>query len=1188
MRISATHLTAAGKSSLARAETLLESAQGQDLSDHKLSDLSCELAGQLLLLSQSLQTPEESKQNRVLARLMHDRKGQLFSTLLTDRIPRLQRGADIVRQALNVLRKTGVPRSMPPLDRVQLQALKVVGPLLASVVGPAVRKRIRAEALPFLIPGDTELLSEAVRDLKGPGVRVNVNQLGEEVLGHNEAEQHMSSYLALLANPDVDTISVKISSICAQLDVLAWQSSLDRVCESLERLYRAAMKPDGPSKVVMLDMEAYRDLELTHRAFVQVLSKPEFSQLSAGIVLQAYLPDSHAVQEEIIDWAKQRVADGGAAIHMRLVKGANLAVERVESSLSGWALPIYESKATVDGSFKAMVDRALSTETLGAVQLGVASHNLFDVSYCLLLLSSRQLEHGVEFEVLAGMAGALSRSLLALGRQVLIYSPAVSTAHLHSAVAYLVRRLDENTAKENFLRHSFDVVLGDDAWKSQEQGFRTSRDLQLQLDPTPKRRPAVIQVDSAPTACFENEIDTDFILRDNRQRLQEALEQQRNQEPPHLKLYIGGQALSRDPVSGFDPSRPDVVPYTISLATAKDIDDALAAGEKVAPSWAARAHQERATLVRKAATLMRQKRFELIAAMVMDGGKAVRDADAEISEAIDFADYYAVSFAELSDHADLQLRPRGLTVITPPWNFPLAIPLGGVFAALVAGNPTILKPARETAYIATKAAELCYEAGIPKEVLQLVVAEDSVATALITDPRVHAVVLTGGTTTAKLFKELRPNLHLLAETGGKNATIVSRFADQDSAVNAIVQSSFAHAGQKCSATSLLIVTPELAEDPRFVQQLCDAAQSMKVGSAWDLQSRVTPLINPPEGPLERGLTRLDEGESWWLEPKPSKDNPRLWSPAIKAGVKAGSYSHVTEFFGPVLSVMVADDLSEAIDWANATSYGLTAGFHSLDEAECEYFVSHMNAGNLYVNRTTTGAIVQRQPFGGRKASCFGPGSKAGGPNYVSMFVHMEQAEPPAERSGALSEPVERALRAYEDPALAIAATDYAVAAQEHFCKEWDPSAIRGQDNTFRYQFHTRILLVAFAGADPIELAKAAIAMTTLGVPYKVCLTNEANIDATLFGQAFGGESILKGSWLASLESGDFHRLRAIGDVTDSVLEEAAPRVRYLDYTAVLDNGRRELCKYVLEQSISTDFHRYGHLGLRELNTPADS
>ena len=292
---------------------------GHEASANEISDASCVVAEELLRLSHQLASPKEAKRVRMLAGLMHDRPGQLFSTMLTDRVPRLRKGKDVVTQARKVLAITGLPMSMTAWDRVQLRAMDWFGALVPVVAGPAIRRRIQKESEPYLFPGDVGILGDAVSELTKTGVRVNVNQLGEEVHGHDEAERHMTAYLDLLSTPEVDTISVKISSICAQLNPLAWDASMARVCEALERLYRVAMtEGQGEPKLVMLDMEAYRDLELTHRAFTEVLSRPEFMGLKAGIVLQAYLPDSHAVQEELIAWAKERTAKGGAPIQCAL------------------------------------------------------------------------------------------------------------------------------------------------------------------------------------------------------------------------------------------------------------------------------------------------------------------------------------------------------------------------------------------------------------------------------------------------------------------------------------------------------------------------------------------------------------------------------------------------------------------------------------------------------------------------------------------------------------------------------------------------------------------------------------------------------------------------------------------------------------------------------------------------------
>jgi RHH-type transcriptional regulator, proline utilization regulon repressor / proline dehydrogenase / delta 1-pyrroline-5-carboxylate dehydrogenase len=1169
-----------GPEALEHALGVLATISGRPLTDEGLSRTASELAGYLVLITQGHETAAESARHAELARMMGDRRWQLFSTLLTDRVPRLTSGADVVRQATHVLKQTGMPTAMSAWDRLQLRAMGLVGPILPGIVGAGVRERIRNEAQPFLIPGEPDALPKAVQAMKGPGVRVNVNQLGEEVLGHDEAERHMQAYLGLLATPEVDTISVKVSSICAQLNVLAWEDSFTRVCASLERLYIAAIG-DGSqaAKLVMLDMEAYSDLELTHRAFVEVLDREAFKALKAGIVLQAYLPDSHAVQCELIAWAQARCARGGSPIQMRLVKGANLAVERVESSLQGWALPIYETKPIVDASFKTMVGRGLTDEVLSAVHLGIASHNLFDVSHALTLVRHRGLSGPVHFEVLAGMAGPLTRALRDLDQEVLVYSPAVAQSHLHSAVAYLVRRLDENTAEENFLRHSFDMRLGDAAWEGQREGYLESRRLQRSLDTTPKRQSRVGQDEGPKPGAFHNEPDTDFVLRAHREWLQAYIDRELSQSAPHLPLSIAGETVLRDPVDGFDPSRPGVVPYRISLATADDVQRAIDCGVETQATWSAVPLADRATLLRRVACALRAERGALIAGLMMDGGKAVIDADGEISEAIDFATYYADTAEAWAALVGLEMAPRGLTVITPPWNFPLAIPLGGVFAALVMGNPVILKPARETAHIATTVVALCHDAGIPPEALQLIVATDEVATELITNDAVQTVVLTGGTDTARLFKRLRPNLHLLAETGGKNATVVSRFADRDLAVNAIVQSAFAHAGQKCSATSLLILTPELVDDATFVAQLVDAARSMKVGSAWDLSSRVTPLIHPPSGALARGLTELAPGESWWLEPVVDATNPRLCSPGIKAGVKPGSFSHMTEFFGPLLSVLVAPNLKTALAWANDTPYGLTAGLHSLDEREQATFIAGMDAGNLYVNRTTTGAIVRRQPFGGRKASCFGPGAKAGGPNYVVQFAHMTDAEGSAPQAAPISPEVERLLGGLAGSWRAIASAD-AAEVEVTFSQSVDPSQVRGQDNLFRYQTHRPVLVVAFDGADVDDVTRVALGMTALGVSFELCAS--PGVDLGPLRSALRRGVVQAAPWSERVTSGRFARVRALGDVPSAAYEVANPHVACLDASPVLRHARAELRKVVLEQSVSVDFHRYGHLGLREL------
>ena len=510
-----------------------------------------------------------------------------------------------------------------------------------------------------------------------------------------------------------------------------------------------------------------------------------------------------------------------------------------------------------------------------------------------------------------------------------------------------------------------------------------------------------------------------------------------------------------------------------------------------------------------------------------------------MSEAIDFARYYAATGAA---PAGVQSSALGTVVVTPPWNFPFAIPCGGVLAALMAGNSVILKPARATIRTAWWLAQQLWEAGVPRDVLQFAVCADRDAgRALITDPRTAAVVLTGAYETARMFQDWRPSLRLFAETSGKNAIVVSALADRDLAIRDIVRSAFGHAGQKCSAASLAILEAEVHDDPAFHRRLRDAAASLHVGPATDPASVVTPLVNEAGRDLHRALTTLEAGESWLLEPRQDAGDPCLWSPGIKLGVKPGSWFHLTECFGPVLGLMRARDLDEAVSFQNAVGYGLTAGFHSLDEGEIAAWRERAEAGNLYINRAITGAVVQRQPFGGWKRSAIGPGAKAGGPNYVNLFRRCESIAPLD---------------------FSAASENFRAAWNGHFSQPHDPSALRCESNVFRYR-PCRGVILRISAHDPAVESLARLAADTCGVPLEISIAT-AESDA-----AFAAR-------LPELASrAEF--LRTFTTPGDAILRAAhAAGMNWIDapLSAV---GRLELTRWLREQSVSETRHRYGNI-----------
>jgi RHH-type proline utilization regulon transcriptional repressor/proline dehydrogenase/delta 1-pyrroline-5-carboxylate dehydrogenase len=482
-------------------------------------------------------------------------------------------------------------------------------------------------------------------------------------------------------------------------------------------------------------------------------------------------------------------------------------------------------------------------------------------------------------------------------------------------------------------------------------------------------------------------------------------------------------------------------------------------------------------------------------------------------------------------------------------------------------------------------ASCLWEAGIARDVFQFLPApDDDTGKRLVTDPRVGGVILTGSVETARLFFGWRPDLPLFAETSGKNAIIVTALADRDQAIRDLVRSAFGHNGQKCSAASLAICEAEVYDDPGFRRQLRDAAASLGVGSAWDLVSRVTPLTQPPSPVLRRALGVLEPGEEWLLEPRPAAANPQLWSPGIRLGVRPGSFFHRTECFGPILGLMRAETLDEAIAHANATPFGLTSGFQSLDDREVAHWVDQVEAGNLYVNRPITGAIVGRQPFGGWKASSVGPGAKAGGPNYVLQLARWHQVSVPAADDVPLPAPMaallERCLAAVPDAEgralLRSSAASYARAWREHFGREHDPSAILGERNVFRYRPCPRVIARG-AAADTVALAQVALAAGAAGVPLTVSLPPDAP-PAPWLAEGDGVEVVVEaeaGFVERLARPGAAVRLRVWAPISMAARAAANGVGLTVIDAPILANGRLELRWYVREQTVSWVVHRYG-------------
>ena len=1184
------------------AAEILDRVKGTPLSIAERKRLAIELASLMLHESVKLTTPKEQAIQDQLARLMKDPNGKAFTTAMTDQCFRSHLHKRIADQMIYLLTQLGIPQYLDWMKRLELFIFKSLGPQIASFLVPIATYALRKETSRVILPGEPSLLTKHLHERRQEGIQLNLNHLGEAILSEEEAKQKLLIYLKDLENPDIDYISVKISTIFSQINLLAFNDTVEAIGKRLKQLYRAAIKHpvtlangEKKSKFINLDMEEYRDLSLTTAVFKKVLEEPEFQDYSAGIVLQAYLPDSHNIQKELTEWAKVRLKNGGAPIKIRIVKGANLAMEQFEASLKGWPQAPYTSKLEVDANYKRMVIYGCIKENARAVRLGIASHNLFDIAFAMLVRAENEVESYVGFEMLEGMAEPIRRAVQKLTKDMLLYCPVATKEEFQHAIAYLIRRLDENTGPENFLRHVFGLKPGTESWDSQTHLFSQSCDEIDTVNLSARRgqnrlvHPSMPEIDSP----FENEPDTDFALAQNRKWAETIVKHAKEAKIEKIPLVIGGrETFDGAEGAGSDPSHPGKSAFKYTKALKIQIDEALRCAKQEEKKWASTTIEHRSRILANVAQKLRERRGDLIGAMMINGGKIISEADPEVSEAIDFAEYYRRQMEKLEAMKDIRFKPKGTVLVASPWNFPCAIPTGGITAALATGNCVLFKPASDTVLVGWHLMQAMWDAGVPKEVLQFVPCSgEDAGNDLIGDPRIDCVILTGGTETAKKFLTLRPGLDLAAETGGKNSIIVTALSDRDLAVKDIVQSAFGHSGQKCSACSLAILEAEVYDDPSFLRHLREAAASLQVGSAFDLATRINPLIHPPRGVLKRGLTLLEPGEQWLLEPKCDPANPSLWSPGIKLGVRPGSFTHMTELFGPVLGLIRADNLQHAIDLANQVPFGLTSGVQTLDEREQTLWIKEIEAGNLYVNRTTTGAIVRRQPFGGTKASSFGNGSKAGGPNYLREFMETSQLVLPQEKHpvnewvNSLTSFLEKIDLTAEQLGLWTSSVANYAYWWKRLRQDRDPTKIVGQDNLFHYVPRKGIVLRLESHSKPLDALRVCAAALTCGSELEISWAfNESKSTAFDWLDLVSILRVVKENetdFLTRVRLGKIGRIRLVESASASLEKAAAESGTHIIDVPVLANGRLELLHYLREVSLSIDYHRYGNLGMRE-------
>ncbi len=878
-----------------------------------------------------------------------------------------------------------------------LKALSATS-LGARLSGKAIRSQVEHMARTFIAGATVEEATPRLSDLWQQGRAFSVDLLGEATISDREADRYRDrcvEALTLLAReaaswPSVPLLerdhlgpipriqlSIKISALSPHLDPIDPEGSYHSVAGRLRPILDLAMRL--PASLIF-DMEQADTKTLLVEIFTRLFAESSYKDYPyAGLALQAYHRETARDIERLLAWVSRR----GAPITIRLVKGAYWDSDTIRYRQRGWPIPLFEHKVETDANYESLTALLLSQATL--IRPAFGTHNLRTLAYIEAVAESRKLPPETwEYQMIFGMAEPFQHALMQYGRRLRLYTP---VGDLLPGMAYLVRRLLENTSNESFLRKEY--------VESQSLSTLLTPPVLGRLN---DQRPLVR--DSGDIQDFRNEPQRDFAQADNRIAMQQALATVRSQLGREWTPSSGGLRLTGPLIESHNPGRPDEVVSRLPSASSGDVQLAVRRAVQARESWRDTTVKRRVGILRAAASIMRTRRDELAAWEIFECGKPWREADADIAEAIDFLEFYAADWHRLApprrlgqEPGELNQRlysPRGVTAVIAPWNFPLAIATGMVSAALVTGNPVIFKPSERSPMMGHWLTEILQEAGVPDDVLSCLPGGPGIGRALVDHPDIVTIAFTGskdvGLSIMKDAGTLRPGQQMvkrvLAEMGGKNAIIVDETADLDDAITGVVSSFTGYSGQKCSACSRAIVHAAIYDS--FLDRLKEAVQSLRIGNPEEPGTQVGPVIDRRAQSKIQEYIGIGKNEARLLVEGVATEPGWYVGPTVFADVAPAHRVAQEEIFGPILSVMKAASFHEALTLANSTAYALTGGVYSRSPTNLELARQQFDVGNLYLNRPITGALVGRQPFGGHRLS--GVGAKAGGEEYLMQFV----------------------------------------------------------------------------------------------------------------------------------------------------------------------------------------------------------
>jgi len=1179
---------------LDQAFDLINSFSDNVLDIEEKTQKSIELAELLILHTQeSFSVLEKKKLDKSLKILTFLKKAKALLSHLIDQSFRSYLPNRTLDQISHLILHYGIPSNTTFRIKANFYFLKILGPVFPNIFSRLLQKEMTKKCFNILNFVEKTNLQKYLQNNKTETILWLIQK---SPFGSKTVEKNIKNILSIIQNSKINSICINLADLYPDLSTNLNFLNKETLEKNIKIILQALLdnfKKEQKQISVFFNFDNYKNLNLITEIFENLLFSDAFLQIKLGITLKAYFPESFEIQKKFISLAKKRIEKNGSPIIIRITKGSCLNLEQTEAAKNNWSSPTYTTKIETDANFKKMIEYGCKTDNIKAANLGIATCNIFDIAYSILLIKENKIEPYVFFEMIKGsLTKSIQHSLeRILEKNLKIFCPIVNKKDFHSINCLLLKKINDFTNSENFIFHLEKLLPGTKNWDEQLDIFKQSIEQIKHISNTPKQIQNRNLLKDKTSVNFENAPVTDFNISSNITWANQIVEKAKNYIPEDIPLVIDGKYIY-DNLNGvsINPSRSNNY-YKYSLANEKQIEQAIITAKQNEKKWFQTPFKTRHEILMKVSEKLKEKRDSFIQILMVDIAKNLEQADSEISDAIDAIEYQCKQMLNTLSYKDIEWTPKGTFVVIPPWGYPLSIGIEAIVSALISGNVVIFKPLNECVLISYQLANLFWLSGVPKECLQFINTTNSLfEKILISDHRINSVIISTSSEYAKKLIKLRNGLELLATTGGINTIIVTDMSDKELAIKNIINSAFLFSGQKFSSASVLILEKHIYDDLEFRENLKDASNNLKTGSALDINSVITPLIKIPDNKLKKALTTLDNDEWWLVKPKQDENNPRLFSCGIKYGVKPESFTKNHELYGPILSVMRADNLDEAIKLVNDSKFGLAAGLQSLDLREHTKWLAEIKAGNFYINTKIIDAKIKRQPFGGYKESSFGSGYKAGGPNYILDFLKANQLFLPKEKQpvndwvNSLTSFLEKIdLSAEQLGIWYVSVANYAYW-WKRLKQNFDYCKIFGQDNYFSYVTRKNITLRLTEKSFALDALRVCAAALTCSTPLEISWTNNKQLDEFNWIDLLPVLSNIeetKEEFHKRIEEGKIKRLRLTTLASDNLKKIASRSACHIIDKPVLANGRFELLHYIKEISVTYDYHRYGNLGNRE-------